>query len=459
MNESMTDEKRIVSFFIWDPELERKIDCEVRMIDGISKLLNVVTTLEQTIECHKALILSQQRMLAFMSEIQRKQQNLLKYDQDDFEPTKATVSLSDIRLPLVWTKMKAKSEQKTFAVFCLARIGCEIIDTNMKFIDRHSSDILFTDKLIFNNVPHNFQLHLEIYALNKRLALSSSAKEFANRYSYFSIHGSPKSARKLSEINPTDLKSTEQFQSKFVLIAHTILTKESVSKSTKIRHFKMEYPNENPLMQLPIQDSYHALFSAQPLCYTRLATYAGIVRVYNIPYSCTLTAGFLNGEEIMRDDYSDQHRFSIAITSETIVLARTDQLSFSIYNRGFDLEQFFVEDIFTLNNWIRALQQHVVDVAAWQITYDHLPSMRRSSHQTLTSSPTSSISSRVIRKKPPLRTKAKSLNDIRLTSDLSPSTVTDTINHSNTIINYSVDPLNINQEEDEKNSFIVCTRL
>lgn len=68
-----------------DPELERKIDCEVKMIDGISKLLNVVTTLEQTIECHKALVLSQQRILAFMSEIQRKQQNLLKSDDKKYK--------------------------------------------------------------------------------------------------------------------------------------------------------------------------------------------------------------------------------------------------------------------------------------------------------------------------------------------------------------------------------------
>ncbi len=68
-----------------DPELERKINCEVKMIDGIGKLLNVVTTIEQTIECHKALVLSQQRMLAFMSEIQRKQQNLLKCDNIEYE--------------------------------------------------------------------------------------------------------------------------------------------------------------------------------------------------------------------------------------------------------------------------------------------------------------------------------------------------------------------------------------
>jgi hypothetical protein len=54
------------------------------MIDGISKLLNVATTIEQTIECNKALVLSQQRMLAFMAEIRRKQQNLLKRDDTKY---------------------------------------------------------------------------------------------------------------------------------------------------------------------------------------------------------------------------------------------------------------------------------------------------------------------------------------------------------------------------------------
>lgn len=64
--------------------MERKIDCEVKMIDGISKLLNVATTVEQAIECNKALVLSQQRMLAFMAEIKRKQQNLLKRDDTKY---------------------------------------------------------------------------------------------------------------------------------------------------------------------------------------------------------------------------------------------------------------------------------------------------------------------------------------------------------------------------------------
>ena len=83
----------------------------------------------------------------------------------------------------------------------------------------------------------------------------------------------------------------------------------------KVRHLQLERPQENLLMQLPMHSSFIARFIAQPLCYTRLATFAGLVQIYNIQYSCILTAGFLNGEEIMRDDFTDQHRFSIPITS------------------------------------------------------------------------------------------------------------------------------------------------
>ena len=89
---------------------------------------------------------------------------MLFYSFASLEPTKATVILSDIRLPLIWKNLKVKSgrnhvlwmtsllyhvilEQKKFAVFCLARIGCEIIDTQMKFIDKQSTEVLFTDKL------------------------------------------------------------------------------------------------------------------------------------------------------------------------------------------------------------------------------------------------------------------------------------------------------------------------
>ena len=76
------------------------------MIDGISKLLNAATTVQQTIEGNKALVLSQQRMLAFMKEIKRKQQNLLKRDN-----TKYFISFNRIPYFLYWF-FKVLNQQK-----------------------------------------------------------------------------------------------------------------------------------------------------------------------------------------------------------------------------------------------------------------------------------------------------------------------------------------------------------
>ena len=176
-------------------------------------------------------------------------------------------------------------------------------------------------------MPHNFQLHLEIYALNKSLALSKDGKDFADRYSYFSLHGSPRSGRKMPS---NDSKSSNQSQSKFVLIAHAIYTKDSVHKMSKVRALSLERPQENSLMQLPIENSFLSRFVIQPVCYTRSVTFAGIVELNHVAYSCILSGGFLNGEEIMRYDYSDQRTFSIPITSVgRRTCQRAERISFS----------------------------------------------------------------------------------------------------------------------------------
>ena len=106
-----------------------------------------------------------------------------------------------------------------------------------------------------------------------------------------------------------------------------------------------------------------------------------------------------------------------------MILSRDDHLSFSIYNRGFDQEEFVVQDRFTLNLWIKALQQHIVDMrkkkffflsrsviskdlGAWEHTFEHIPSMRRYSYQPLTTS----MSATNLTEKSTLRTKARSLD-------------------------------------------------
>lgn len=163
-----------------------------------------------------------------------------------------------------------------------------------------------------DNVPHDFELHLEVYALNQSLAVSTAGKDFADRYSYFSLHGSPRFGRKKPTNEP---KASDQPQSKFVLIAQATYTKKSVHKLAKARFLKTERAPENPLMQLPVENSFISRFVIQPQCYTRPVTFSGIVETNHVPYACVLAAGFFNGEEIMRYDYSDQRTFSVPIAS------------------------------------------------------------------------------------------------------------------------------------------------
>lgn len=167
------------------------------------------------------------------------------------------------------------------------------------------------------NVPHNFQLELEVYALNKTLALSSAGKDFADRYSYFSTHGSPLLRRKPVERETTaqpKAAEQQQQQSKFVLIARATFTKDDVNKMPKVRTLTMERRQDNPLMQLPIESCFTSRFLVQPLYCTRPAAFAGIVEHNHIPYSTVLTSGFLNGEQIVRNDFMDRRTFSVPIT-------------------------------------------------------------------------------------------------------------------------------------------------
>lgn len=47
---------------------------------------------------------------------------------------------------------------------------------------------------------------------------------------------------------------------------------------------------------------------------------------------------------------------------------------------------------------------------AWQTTFEHIPSIRRYSHQSLTSTPISLITGKNLTKKSALKTKARSLS-------------------------------------------------
>ena len=92
-------------------------------------------------------------------------------------PSYAGVSLSDIRIPLMWKRkdhLKDVGDRRRFAVFCLARIGAQIYDSSLIFpVDRSQTDINLDDVFLFNKVSAHFEVTIEVYA--KCLSMKNSS--------------------------------------------------------------------------------------------------------------------------------------------------------------------------------------------------------------------------------------------------------------------------------------------
>lgn len=88
-------------------------------------------------------------MTAYMAELQRRKRDrseLVGQTSANKQKTMAKVSLSEIRMPLMW---RDKGDHRRFAVFCLVRIGTDIFDTSLLCpVDRSLTDISFNDAII-----------------------------------------------------------------------------------------------------------------------------------------------------------------------------------------------------------------------------------------------------------------------------------------------------------------------
>lgn len=150
-------------------DLEQKIDLEIKMREGSAKLLAAcnnpkaigytgnLTSAQNTqiLEAAKNLLTSNERMTAYMAELQRRKRDrneqIGKLSANK-QKTTAKVSLSEIRMPLMWRDsdhFKNKGDHRRFAVFCLVRIGTDIFDTSLLCpVDRSLTDISFNDAIL-----------------------------------------------------------------------------------------------------------------------------------------------------------------------------------------------------------------------------------------------------------------------------------------------------------------------
>ncbi|CAK9824863.1 Rtkn2 [Anthophora retusa] len=170
-------------------DLKRKIDLEIKIKEGSSKLLAAARHPAQSLEAARALFTSTKRMSAYMVELQQRKGDVSL--KASITENKGKLSISDLRFPLMWRDsdhFKNRGDYRRFAVFCIIRVGAQVHDTSLVYpVDREQTDICFSDILLFDNVPAEFELSLEIYShvLQEDLSIASTPRRIRR-----SIHSS-----------------------------------------------------------------------------------------------------------------------------------------------------------------------------------------------------------------------------------------------------------------------------
>eukprot|EP00076_Gallus_gallus_P041775 XP_025007313.1 rhotekin-2 isoform X6 [Gallus gallus] len=141
--------------------IQEKMDFEIRIREGIRKLLTVSTQKDQLLQAVKNLMVCNARIRAYRTELQNQMEEpvscrtggwLSDAGTKDRMACRAKVALSDIRIPLMWKgsdHFNNKENSQRYAVFCLFRMGAEVFDTDVAIVDKAITDICFENVTIF----------------------------------------------------------------------------------------------------------------------------------------------------------------------------------------------------------------------------------------------------------------------------------------------------------------------
>lgn len=246
-------------------DLESKIGVEIQIRDGSAKLLAAARHRTQSLEAARALFVSNEKMSMYLRELQRRKKN--SSDLTKSVESTATVSISDLRFPLMWKDLdhfKNRGDYRRFAVFCLARIGTEICDTSLLCpIDRTHTDITFGEPLIFNNVPAEFELKLEIYScvLEEDFSIASTPLKITKTIhsSISKTLGKKLSASLNGEVNPGQLGP------RFEQAASAKLTIEETDNDVRTHDLVINHV-ENKHCMLPLFGHFCCRLAVEPQC-------------------------------------------------------------------------------------------------------------------------------------------------------------------------------------------------
>ncbi|XP_037548496.1 rhotekin-like [Nematolebias whitei] len=397
----------------------QQIEREVRMQEGAYKLLAACSHRDQALEASKSLLTCNAHILALLSQLQKiRKEQILKQEgsrtSEDVLPCTGRVSLSDLRIPLMWKDseyFKNKGELHRCAVFCLLQCGTDIYDTDLVMVDRTLTDICFEDKAIFNKVGPEFQLRVELY--------SSCAKEDSSwgvpgprRISFLGGSLGRTSGKKIrfavesaascgvGDVRPGHVTPSLPLHlstpgPKFNLLAHTTLRIEHVRDGFKTHDLTLSATEDSPFW-LPLFGNVCCRLVAQPQCMLQPAI-SGQLQVKLEEdsddwkrFNCILRGQALlcyqSREEL---ETEDKPLVVIPIRKDTRVCVSEADLLYGQHiviktplqgNGSYTITSCNIENT---QRWNKTLQQHVDNLRHWKQCCEHvmkieMPSSKKS---------------------------------------------------------------------------------
>ncbi|KAK7571827.1 hypothetical protein V9T40_014299 [Parthenolecanium corni] len=278
MNENLTTTFAGESYKLTEYDLEQKIELEIKMREGTTKLLAACKHQTQALEAAKNLLISNERMNAYMTELQRRKREI-SINNTNTNISKGRLSLSDIRIPLIWRDtdhFKNKGDYRRFAVFCLVKVGAEMYDTSLLSpVDRSQTDLTFTDSLVFNKISSDFKLKVEVYShmLQDDLSIASAPRRIKN-----TIHTSiSRTVGKKLAASLRDELNAGKIGPNFELMASASLCLDDTNDNIRTHDLKIENTG-NGRHQLPLFGHFCCRLAAQPNCMTQ-ETYSAFTYV------------------------------------------------------------------------------------------------------------------------------------------------------------------------------------
>uniref|UniRef100_A0A3Q2YK49 Rhotekin 2 n=1 Tax=Hippocampus comes TaxID=109280 RepID=A0A3Q2YK49_HIPCM len=367
--------------------LRLNLDFEVRMREGAYKLLRACSKREPMLSASKNLLTCNARIEAYMGHMQetKEKRNLtgeLSSDSDARVPCRGTLALSGLRIPLMWKDQdhfNNRGSSRRVAVFCVMRMGCQVVDTKMAVVDRSVTDVCFEEVAVFEDALPGFTLRVELWscAAEDELTPANTPRKLAKKLR----NSLGKKWRPLPDTpDPDAFLQSNPLGAEYHLLAYSTLTLPAAECSFQ-SHSLVVLQNSDWSSWLPLYGNLCCRLAAQPACMTQraMAGYLDLKVTAAAPVPrrlfCVLSAATLSchfGPE--EPDAEARPALRLPVNKDTRIRVMEKQSggekfrSLSIINpspEGTRSQVFTADTPEQLDRWQEALHQHLYDQSRW----------------------------------------------------------------------------------------------